>query len=78
MIPSLTDILDRTIMSDAMMNKLRKGEQTGTMNRTEIIIAFPSISTGIYHFSPEEAAKIAVDTVRRFIEEHLGELDALQ
>ena len=38
MIPSLTDILDRTMMSDAMMNNLRKGEQTGTMNRTEIIM----------------------------------------
>ncbi len=184
MIPSLTDILDRTMMSDAMMNNLRKGEQTGTMNRTEIImlkgditkahgvqaivnaantsllggggvdgaihraagpellaecrflngcktgrakitkayrlpceyvihtpgprwngggsgehellascyrsclelavengirsIAFPSISTGIYHFPLEEAAKIAVDTVRRFIEERPGELDVVK
>lgn len=184
MIPSHTDILDRTMMSDAMMNNLRKGEQTGTMNRTEIMmlkgditkdhgvqaivnaantsllggggvdgaihraagpellaecrllngcktgrakitkayrlpceyvihtpgprwnggrsgeyellascyrsclelavengirsIAFPSISTGIYHFPLEEAAKIAVDTVRRFIEEHPGELDVVK
>ena len=33
-------------------------------------VAFPSISTGVYHYPMEEAAKIAVDTVRRFLEEH--------
>ena len=29
-------------------------------------VAFPSISTGVYHFSLQRAAKIAVDTVRQF------------
>jgi O-acetyl-ADP-ribose deacetylase (regulator of RNase III) len=31
-------------------------------------IAFPAISTGVYHYPPEEAAQIAVATARNFIE----------
>lgn len=30
-------------------------------------IAFPNISTGIYHFPKDRAAKIAVDTVKQFL-----------
>jgi len=30
-------------------------------------IAFPNISTGIYHFPKDRAAKIAVDTVKEFL-----------
>jgi O-acetyl-ADP-ribose deacetylase (regulator of RNase III) len=30
-------------------------------------IAFPCISTGVYHFPPDQAAQIAVETVRDFI-----------
>lgn len=41
-------------------------------------IAFPSISTGIYHFPLEEAARIAVGTARSFIEEHPGKLDVIK
>ena len=33
-------------------------------------VAFPAISTGVYHYPMEEAAAIAVDTVRRFLTEH--------
>ena len=33
-------------------------------------VAFPAISTGVYHYPVEEAAAIAVDTVRRFLTEH--------
>lgn len=33
-------------------------------------IAFPNISTGIYRFPKEEAAKIAIDTVRNFLSEN--------
>lgn len=35
-------------------------------------IAFPNISTGIYHFPKEKAADIAIDTVRTFIATHEG------
>lgn len=38
-------------------------------------IAFPSISTGIYSFPVERAARIAVSTVRQFLEEHPGQID---
>lgn len=44
-------------MKLAMDNNIRK-------------IAFPSISTGVYHFPVQEAAKIAVSTVKSFIDEH--------
>lgn len=30
-------------------------------------IAFPNISTGIYHFPKEKAAHIAIDTIKKFI-----------
>lgn len=32
-------------------------------------IAFPAISTGVYHFPPERAARIAIQTVRQYIED---------
>ena len=33
-------------------------------------IAFPAISTGVYHYPVEEATAIAIDTVRSFLAEH--------
>lgn len=33
-------------------------------------IAFPNISTGIYHFPKKEAATIALQTVKEYIEQH--------
>lgn len=33
-------------------------------------IAFPCISTGAFHFPKDEAAKIAVDTVKQFISDY--------
>lgn len=33
-------------------------------------IAFPNISTGIYHFPKHKAAAIAVDTVKKFMQGH--------
>ena len=38
-------------------------------------IAFPSISTGVYCFPVERAAKIAVDTVHRFLQENPDSFD---
>lgn len=40
-------------------------------------IAFPSISTGIYHFPVSLAARTAVDTVRTFLKERDGELEGI-
>ena len=41
-------------------------------------IAFPSISTGIYHFPLEEAAKIAVKTAKQFAADHPGRIDVIK
>ena len=38
-------------------------------------IAFPSISTGIYAFPVERAAKIAVSTVNQFLKENPGQFE---
>ncbi|MBQ3762148.1 MAG: O-acetyl-ADP-ribose deacetylase [Clostridia bacterium] len=41
-------------------------------------VAFPSISTGAYGYPVDEAAKIAVSTVNRFIIAHPGKLDLVK
>lgn len=41
-------------------------------------LAFPSISTGIYHFPVELAAKIAVCTVARFLDENEDKFDLVE
>ena len=40
-------------------------------------VAFPSVSTGVYAFPVERAAKIAVGTVRKFLEKHPGQIDTV-
>lgn len=40
-------------------------------------IAFPSISTGAYHFPVQKAAYIAVTTVSKFIRENPGKIDTV-
>ncbi len=40
-------------------------------------IAFPSISTGIYHFPVSLAAETAVDTVRKFLDERDAGLEMI-
>lgn len=44
-------------------NSLRRAADNGLQS-----IAFPCISTGVYHFPADEAAKIAVESVRAFLE----------
>lgn len=41
-------------------------------------VAFPSISTGVYSYPVDEAARIAVSTVNQFIEEYPGALDLVE
>lgn len=40
-------------------------------------IAFPSISTGVYSYPLEEAAKVAVKTAKEFVSEHPAEIDCI-
>ena len=55
----------RTSLQVAIENGVRK-------------VAFPSISTGVYHFPLDQAADLAVLTVRDFIEKHPGALDLVE
>ena len=41
-------------------------------------IAFPSISTGVYRFPVELAAKIAVNTVNKFLQDHPDKFDLVE
>lgn len=38
-------------------------------------IAFPSVSTGVYGYPVSEAAEVAVDTVKKFTEQHDNSFD---
>lgn len=38
-------------------------------------VAFPSVSTGVYHFPIEKAADIAIRTVKEFMDEHKNDFD---
>lgn len=40
-------------------------------------IAFPNISTGVYAYPGEEAASIALETVRSFLSEHPGSFEEI-
>lgn len=55
----------RTSLQVAVDNSVRK-------------VAFPSVSTGVYHFPLDQAAELAVLTVRDFIEKHPGSLDLVE
>ena len=41
-------------------------------------IAFPSISTGVFKFPIERASKIAIETVKKFLEENIGVFDLVE
>lgn len=58
------------LLASAYRNSLKLAVENGI--RT---IAFPSISTGVYSYPLEEAAEIAVKTVKEFYKEHSDDLD---
>lgn len=60
--PELLSACYRNSMEIALQNGIRS-------------VAFPSISTGVYAYPIEQAAKIAVETVRKFVAEHHGQFD---
>jgi O-acetyl-ADP-ribose deacetylase (regulator of RNase III) len=41
------------------------------------VLAFPNISTGVYHFPKDEAATIAIDAVRAFTTKHAQAFDKI-
>lgn len=52
---------EEVLLRDAYTNSLRLAEEHGLFS-----VAFPNISTGVYHFPKDKAAKIAVQAVRDF------------
>lgn len=58
------------LLASCYRNSLRLAVEHGIRR-----IAFPSISTGVYGYPVKLAAKVAVEAVRGFLEEHPGALD---
>lgn len=53
------------LLADCYRNSLRIAAEKGLKT-----IAFPAISTGVYGYPKEQAAKIAVGTIKEFLKEH--------
>ena len=53
------------LLADAYRNSLKLAEEHNLKS-----IAFPAISTGVYGYPTEEAAHIAIDTIREFLKEY--------
>ena len=61
------------LLSSCYYNSMKLAMENGI--RT---IAFPSVSTGVYCFPVKRAAKIAVDTVYRFLQENSESFDLVE
>ena len=55
------------LLRNAYLNSLRLAVENNLTS-----IAFPNISTGIYHFPKDKAAEIAITSVTDFLEKHPG------
>ena len=64
---------EEELLANCYYNSMQLAMDKGIRN-----IAFPSISTGIYHFPVELAAKIAVRTVARFLQENEDSFDLVE
>ncbi len=56
---------EQQLLADAYRNSLRLAAEHNLKS-----IAFPAISTGVYGYPKEEAAHIAIDTIREFLKEY--------
>lgn len=52
------------LLANSYLNSLYLAVENGVKT-----IAFPNISTGVYHFPKKEAAKIAINTVKGFLDD---------
>jgi O-acetyl-ADP-ribose deacetylase (regulator of RNase III) len=53
------------LLENAYANSLKVAAENNVKT-----IAFPAISTGVYGFPKDRAAKIAINTIRKFLEKH--------
>jgi O-acetyl-ADP-ribose deacetylase (regulator of RNase III) len=56
---------EEQLLRNAYHNSLNVAKENGIKS-----VSFPSISTGVYRFPIDKAAKIALTTVKEFIQEH--------
>lgn len=61
------------LLADCYRNSLQLAVENGIRR-----IAFPSISTGVYSYPKEQAAEIAIKTVKEFVEANPGALDLVE
>lgn len=61
---------EAALLASCYYNSLK----AATVNKIRTI-AFPSISTGVYGYPVDKAAKVAVHTVSKFIEDNPGQID---
>ena len=64
---------EEELLANCYFNSMKLAMDNGIRS-----IAFPSISTGVYSFPVELAAKIAVHTVNRFLQDNLDSLDLVE
>lgn len=61
------------LLSDAYRNSLQVAVDHGICT-----VAFPSISTGVYSYPLDQAAEIAVKTVKEFCETHADQINTVR
>lgn len=64
---------EEELLSSCYFNSMKLASENGIRS-----IAFPSISTGVYRFPVELAAKIAVNTVNKFLQDHPDQFDLVE
>lgn len=60
---------EEALLSDCYCNSLKLAEKYGCR-----YVAFPSISTGVYHFPLEKASKIAVKSIMEFNKRNINKI----
>jgi O-acetyl-ADP-ribose deacetylase len=63
---------EATLLRDCYWNSMELARKYGLVS-----IAFPCISTGVYRYPADEAAQIAIDTVRKYQEEMNCNIDVI-
>lgn len=64
---------EEELLASCYYNSLKVAMDNGISS-----VAFPSISTGVYGYPVDKAAKVAVGAVKRFLDEYSGEIDILE
>ncbi|WP_195267142.1 O-acetyl-ADP-ribose deacetylase [Eubacterium sp. 1001713B170207_170306_E7] len=61
---------EAALLKDCYQNSMTRALEAGARS-----VAFPSVSTGVYHYPVDQAAAIALKTVQDFWDAHAGSFD---